>query len=69
MLRALDGEELMIGEDDLKREYLMEWGKKYVRTFRYFRFVAKGVMKVMWQEKHWRMFAGMSMSVCAKDDF
>ncbi|OMO71155.1 Aromatic-ring hydroxylase-like protein [Corchorus capsularis] len=35
IVRASDGGELMIGEDDLKREYLMEWDKKYVSTFRF----------------------------------
>ncbi|GMI97333.1 hypothetical protein like AT1G74470 [Hibiscus trionum] len=35
IVKASDGGESMISEDDLKREYLMEWDKKYVSTFRF----------------------------------
>ncbi|MBA0767559.1 hypothetical protein Gotri_016430 [Gossypium trilobum] len=35
IVRASEGGEWMISEDDLKREYLMEWDKKYVSTFRF----------------------------------
>ncbi|XVE59746.1 hypothetical protein DITRI_Ditri05aG0072000 [Diplodiscus trichospermus] len=35
IVRASDGGEMMISEDDLKREYLREWDKKYVNTFRF----------------------------------
>ncbi|KAK8475758.1 hypothetical protein V6N13_000691 [Hibiscus sabdariffa] len=35
IVRASEGGESMISEDDLKREYLMEWDKKYVSTFRF----------------------------------
>ncbi|CAK9168569.1 unnamed protein product [Ilex paraguariensis] len=35
IVRASEGGERMIGEDDLKREYLREWDKKYITTFRF----------------------------------
>ncbi|GLT81877.1 hypothetical protein SLE2022_003060 [Rubroshorea leprosula] len=35
IVRASDGGDRMIGEDDLKREYLREWDRKYVTTFRF----------------------------------
>ncbi|GLT48403.1 hypothetical protein SLA2020_220330 [Shorea laevis] len=35
VVRASDGGDRMIGEDDLKREYLREWDRKYVSTFRF----------------------------------
>ncbi|XP_022732667.1 geranylgeranyl diphosphate reductase, chloroplastic-like [Durio zibethinus] len=35
MVRASDGGESMISEDDLKREYLLEWDEKYLSTFRF----------------------------------
>ncbi|KAE8735562.1 Geranylgeranyl diphosphate reductase [Hibiscus syriacus] len=35
IVRESDGRESMISEDDLKREYLMEWDKKYLSTFRF----------------------------------
>lgn len=35
IIRASEGGERMIGEDDLRREYLKEWDKQYVTTFRF----------------------------------
>ncbi|XWS71350.1 hypothetical protein CRYUN_Cryun03dG0130800 [Craigia yunnanensis] len=35
IVRASEGGESMTSEDDLKREYLMEWDNKYVNTFRF----------------------------------
>lgn len=35
IVRASEGGERMIGEEDLKREYLKEWDGKYIMTFRF----------------------------------
>ncbi|KAI5681592.1 hypothetical protein M9H77_02820 [Catharanthus roseus] len=35
IVRASDGGERMISEDDLKREYLKKWDEKYLTTFRF----------------------------------
>lgn len=35
IVRASEGGDRMISEDDLKREYLKEWDAKYVTTFRF----------------------------------
>lgn len=35
IVKASEGGERMIGEEDLKREYLKEWDAKYINTFRF----------------------------------
>ncbi|KAK3015522.1 hypothetical protein RJ639_005770 [Escallonia herrerae] len=35
IVRASEGGDRMIGEEDLKREYLKEWDAKYINTFRF----------------------------------
>lgn len=35
IVRASEGGEKMIGEEDLKREYLKKWDDKYLITFRF----------------------------------
>lgn len=35
IVKASEGGEKMISEEDLKREYLREWDRKYVNTFRF----------------------------------
>ncbi|GFS37853.1 pyridine nucleotide-disulfide oxidoreductase family protein [Actinidia rufa] len=43
IVRASEGGERMIDEDDLKREYLREWDAKYMTTFRFLDLLQRGV--------------------------